>query len=350
MLAVMQVTERCNLRCHYCYLPTASQKDMPMPLAFGAMRILADIARQRRIGRGLSICFHGGEPTLILPRVKKMIAHARGLGINEFIIATNGVGLDQKTVNFIVENRISIILSIDGVAPAHDHQRVFPDGSGSWLFVDRALDLLSEHAATWAASLQRNPFRFRVTMTPATIPYLARTVRYLSSKPIGRFGYITLVPGNYKGARWPKDRALLKVLKGQVADIRRFFQECDRAGLPRPRVSLNECLSAELTRLDSVLKPRKSSFCAPGDKVMGVSIDGRIYACHLCAVNCHEPANDPFCVGTVQAGLQRALNGASFTTALFNAGHSCFYWNRKESGNLELPTRACEALAEAWYS
>ncbi|MBF0386582.1 MAG: radical SAM protein [Candidatus Omnitrophica bacterium] len=350
MLAVMQITERCDLRCHYCYLPPASARDMPLALALRTIDRLVDIARSQKVKDPVSICFHGGEPTLVLARVARVMAYARRRGINDFIIATNGAGLDRKMVDYIVANRISIIMSVDGVAPAHDHQRVFPDGRGSWRLVDRALDLLSEHADSWAAGLRRNPFRFRVTLTPASSVFLARTVRYLAAKPLARHGYITLVPGNYPGARWPEYKELLKLFRGQVEEIKGLFRECDLAGQPRPRVCLNECLGAASTSLGYLTATQAEPFCGPGEQVMGVSIDGRIYACHLRAVNCQEKDNDLYCVGTVQKGLSQPLQDGLFTVLGRNPKCSCLYWNARESGLPETPVRASAALYEAWCS
>jgi uncharacterized protein len=68
---------------------------------------------------------------------------------------TNGVMLDESTLDRLVRAGISIGVSVDGAAESHDRHRRYRDGRGSHAAVDRALALLSEprHRSSFAGLL-----------------------------------------------------------------------------------------------------------------------------------------------------------------------------------------------------
>jgi uncharacterized protein len=113
-----------------------------------AARRIAEHAERHRLAR-VGVVLHGGEPLLAgtdrLVRLADEVRAATPTGCEVTVgMQTNGVMLDQSTLDRLVRAGISIGVSVDGAAESHDRHRRFRDGRGSHAAVDRALALLNE--------------------------------------------------------------------------------------------------------------------------------------------------------------------------------------------------------------
>ncbi len=87
--------------------------------------------------RNLEVDFFGGEPLLNMDVVKKLVKYAREVeqarGKNfRFTLTTNGVLLDEDTMDFLNEHMHNVVLSLDGRRHVHDHYRKNLAGEGSY--------------------------------------------------------------------------------------------------------------------------------------------------------------------------------------------------------------------------
>ena len=152
---VLKVHQLCNLACDYCYvyeLADQSWRDRPRLMSPEIWRAaagrIADHVREHQLDR-IGIVLHGGEPLLAGPdRLLELTTDLRaavpaGCAVSVGI-QTNGVQLDEATIERLTGHGISIGVSLDGTAADHDRHRTFKDGRGSHARVDRALRLLSE--------------------------------------------------------------------------------------------------------------------------------------------------------------------------------------------------------------
>ncbi len=152
---VLKVHQRCNLACDYCYvyeLADQTWRDRPALMSrdtwLAAARRIAEHAERHRLAR-VGVVLHGGEPLLAgtdrLVRLADEVRVATPTGCEVTVgMQTNGVMLDQSTLDRLVRAGISIGVSVDGAAESHDRHRRFRDGRGSHAAVDRALALLNE--------------------------------------------------------------------------------------------------------------------------------------------------------------------------------------------------------------
>jgi uncharacterized protein len=152
---VLKVHQRCNLACDYCYvyeLADQTWRDRPALMSrdtwLAAARRIAEHAERHRLAR-VGVVLHGGEPLLAgtdrLVRLADEVRAATPTGCEVTVgMQTNGVMLDQSTLDRLVRAGISIGVSVDGAAESHDRHRRFRDGRGSHAAVDRALALLNE--------------------------------------------------------------------------------------------------------------------------------------------------------------------------------------------------------------
>jgi uncharacterized protein len=95
--------------------------------------------------RAVKLKYAGGEATLNFPLVVALHHYAKtqaaeyGLHLRE-VVLSNGVGLTTAMIDFLRDENIRLMISLDGVGAAHDMQRVFANGKGSFLQVSRAVD------------------------------------------------------------------------------------------------------------------------------------------------------------------------------------------------------------------
>jgi 7,8-dihydro-6-hydroxymethylpterin dimethyltransferase len=118
VLAQIDLTNRCNMRCPVCFANAAAAGGVFEPP-------LEEIVRQLKVLRGLeptpctAIQFTGGEPT-IHPRFLDVVSAARDMGFSHIQIATNGLTLAEE--GFARECRRAglhtLYLQFDGVGEA----------------------------------------------------------------------------------------------------------------------------------------------------------------------------------------------------------------------------------------
>ncbi|MGE5785467.1 MAG: peptide-modifying radical SAM enzyme CbpB [Myxococcales bacterium] len=138
-------TERCNLNCIYCYLPSSQRRDgMHMSVAdtLAAMETLhAYFSGHMPPGRLPQVVFHGAEP--LLNRDAVMAAIGRYSDKIRFGIQTNATLLDGSAVDFLVRHRVAIGLSLDGSdSEVSDATRKTWSGEGTHHSVVKALQRL----------------------------------------------------------------------------------------------------------------------------------------------------------------------------------------------------------------
>ncbi len=134
----LHIAHDCNLRCSYCFASTgdfgAGRKLMPVETGKKAI----DFLLKRSYGRrNLEVDFFGGEPLMNFDAVKEVVAYARSkeaeYGKNfRFTITTNGLLLNDDSIDFINREMSNVVLSIDGRQEVNDRVRARVDGSGSY--------------------------------------------------------------------------------------------------------------------------------------------------------------------------------------------------------------------------
>ncbi len=143
LVAWLHVTNECNLRCSYCYL---KKTDEAMSEEVGQQAIEA-IFRSALANNytQVKLKFAGGESTLNLKLVIQMQKQAQALA--KFhnleltsVILSNGVALSQRSLQAIIQHNMELMISLDGLGEAHNSQRVFANGSGSFISVARTIE------------------------------------------------------------------------------------------------------------------------------------------------------------------------------------------------------------------
>lgn len=134
----LNVAHTCNMKCHYCFANQGNfgLKAQLMDFSVGRKALDFLIARSGQ-AQNLEVDFFGGEPLLNWPVVTQLVRYGRemepstGKRVN-FTLTTNALLLDDGIMDFIIENDISVILSLDGRCSTNDRHRIMSDGSGSY--------------------------------------------------------------------------------------------------------------------------------------------------------------------------------------------------------------------------
>lgn len=142
----IHTTNKCNLRCIYCYVPkgrwTLSEEVMD--------KLFAAILLDHKL-HDLDVVdfkFAGGEPLLALRSIKAMVAKAKvvlepeGIKLNWSII-TNGTLINSAIARYLKEQRFSAMVSLDGIEE-FNQARIYADGRKSWQEVIHGVDILLE--------------------------------------------------------------------------------------------------------------------------------------------------------------------------------------------------------------
>ena len=135
----LHVSHDCNLRCRYCFASTGDfGTGHRMTMDFDtAKRAIDWVVEKSGKRRNIEVDFFGGEPLMALDTVKRTVEYARSLEEKHdkcfrFTITTNGVLLDQDTIDYINREMSNVVLSLDGRREVNDHMRPTVNGKGSY--------------------------------------------------------------------------------------------------------------------------------------------------------------------------------------------------------------------------
>lgn len=185
----LQLTERCNLACRYCYVRRRRHPDPVDCTTDLCERFIAFALRES--GERVKITFFGGEPLLRPDLTRHTVACGRqaaarhGAKTIGFHLVTNGTLLDDETGDFIAAEGIGLEVSLDGPEEIHDANRRYTDGSPSFRrvygnllrFVERHPDhpvsifsvITSADALPWLQALCRGLETEGLTFNPARL-------------------------------------------------------------------------------------------------------------------------------------------------------------------------------------
>jgi uncharacterized protein len=134
----LNVAHACNMKCSYCF---ASQGDFGMESGLMSLetgkRALDFLIEKSGPVKNLEVDFFGGEPLLNVTMLKRLVQYGRqregecGKHFN-FTLTTNALLLDDEVTDFVINNQISVILSLDGRPETNDRHRILNNGEGSY--------------------------------------------------------------------------------------------------------------------------------------------------------------------------------------------------------------------------
>ena len=147
----LNVAHACNMKCHYCFAQQGDFGQSPALMSIQTARKALDFLLQKSGNiKNLEVDFFGGEPLLVFPMLQELVLYARqreeatGKRFN-FTLTTNAVLLDDEVVNFVIDNEIAVILSLDGRKEVNDRHRILKNGEGTYDLILPRIKNMVEH-------------------------------------------------------------------------------------------------------------------------------------------------------------------------------------------------------------
>ena len=284
----LHIAHDCNLRCGYCFASTGSfghDRGLMSPeVACRAVDFLLEHGGSRKHAE---IDFFGGEPLLNMATVRAAVAHIRKREaetgkIFNLTLTTNAVLLNQENLDFLNQENIQLILSIDGRREVHDRMRPFAGGAGSY---DKVL--ANMHKAV--DSRQGANYYARGTYTAYNLDFAADVLALADEG----FGCLSVEPVVAKDAPYGLCEEQLPELFAQYDLLAAEYQRRHREGNGFDFFHFNVDLE------NGPCLTKRLSGCGAGHEYYAVTPDGDLYPCHQFV------GRDDFKVGTVFAGIDQ---------------------------------------------
>lgn len=134
----LHVAHDCNLRCKYCFAGTGDfghdRSLMSKEVGEKAVDFIIANSGHRK---HCELDFFGGEPLMNMPVVKHVVEYVRKREMEtgkefKLTLTTNGVLLNDANIEYLNDNNISLVLSLDGRKEVHDNMRPNVAGKGSY--------------------------------------------------------------------------------------------------------------------------------------------------------------------------------------------------------------------------
>ena len=144
----LHLTDRCNFRCSYCYLPHV-REDMSVEVGRAAVESAFRSAILHNFKK-IKFKYAGGEPLLQYPLIMELHSHARRMAdenslILEEVVLSNGSLLNAEIADAFKSQNIQLMISLDGLGDHHDIHRSYAGGRGSFADVSDAVELALQH-------------------------------------------------------------------------------------------------------------------------------------------------------------------------------------------------------------
>ncbi|WP_435174226.1 radical SAM protein [Actinacidiphila sp. bgisy145] len=189
------VGHRCNLSCVYCFSEVGHST---ATLEADRMMAVVDHTLERRPSaqnKLFGVNFFGGEPTLAMSDIEKVVAHTERMCAAKkvapyFTMVTNGTA-PREALQYLVDHRFTLTVSMDAAPERQGGQRIY----GKRHNVDQTIDTIRFLADAGV------PYRVRSTVTGETVHHMGETVEFFAGlgadfihfEPVGPVG--TTTPG-----------------------------------------------------------------------------------------------------------------------------------------------------------
>lgn len=155
---VLYVTNKCNLNCTYCFV-NKSNEVMKMKTYIDAFN-----KYKEKID---TITFFGGEPLLYTKLISQIIEYNKSNGYYyNYVINTNGIGINDNLISLCKNNNILINVSLDGCLKSNIKNRFEEE---KFKLVEKNIKMLKDN---------KIKFVINYVITPNNIEYIEESLWY----------------------------------------------------------------------------------------------------------------------------------------------------------------------------
>ncbi|MTJ82877.1 MAG: peptide-modifying radical SAM enzyme CbpB [Telmatospirillum sp.] len=262
-------TERCNLNCSYCYIPSDMRRggtQMDRDRLLAALETLHGYFRGHMPADRLpQVIFHGAEPMLARDAIFAGIEAFKDRF--RFGVQTNATLLDEEAIAFLTGHGVGIGLSLDGpTARIADRTRQRWNGDGVFDHVVRAIERLDGYPG----------FNVICTMTEENLPHLTQLVDFFHEKRVPAC-MLNVTRCTQPGARGLKgdDKAVSDAFLAALERTHTLYRETGRKLVVANFANiLIAILAPTARRLMCDISP-----CGGGRSFFALAPDGALFPC-----------------------------------------------------------------------
>ncbi len=278
----IDLTERCNLRCTYCFCDYSINEkntkttNIGTDLTFELGKEIVDWFLSKEVSgseKMLQIDFWGGEPLLKFDLMKEITAYVREQEKTsdkrvKLGFTTNIILMDEEKINWFSDNKVNYLLSCDGIGDSNAARKMV-NGNNSW-------DVISEKL-----TLIKKTYSEKKLIDTEIFPAIRLTVNKFNLNKFGE-DLISFFEMGFKGSffsenfdeEWNEEdfiifeKQLMLIIEyrlKQAKENKKFF----------PTKFLDDAL-----RYHRSLVNESTRSCGSGHGFMAISTEGAIYPCH----------------------------------------------------------------------
>ena len=315
MKLTLNLSERCNLACAYCYYREKGRAS----ISFETIKAAIDMSVKHDDKTG--ICFFGGEPLLEKELIAETVNYTRSIYKETghkffFSVTTNGTLLDEGFLQFAKKVNLVIAVSHDGLMS--EGGRNYNVAAGFDSDKIRLLLKYQPHAIVMAV------------VNPLSVSRFAESLEWLFAQ-----GFRYLISSPAHGAHIGWDEKNCDALQEQYEKIARLYVKWTKAG---EKFFLGAFETKITSHTEGENYVQKS--CHIGRDQISVAVDGKLYPC------VQFVGNPDFCIGDVFNGIdgkrQQALalhrcNSALCAKCAISSRciHTCGCMNNLDTGSVD---------------
>lgn len=300
---IIHLTNRCNLRCKYCY-----QNKKDKEIDFENIKSLIDYEISKN-SKNAIINFYGGEPLIARKTIYDTIKYIKSKKTKTkfyYSMTTNGTLWDDEFISFVKKNNfISIAYSIDGNRYTQDLNRVTADGKSTF-------DIVETNARKILSKLKNMQVMAMVVITKNNLKYLGENTEYLFNLGFRKINFLFDYFQNWE----EKD---LYDIKEKFRDVTRVYEKW-----------LLDEKDVEIVVIDEKIKSHIDgkydcgANCKMGMYAINVSTNGNFYPC-MQLVDIEE-----FKIGDCKTGIDYDTRARLLKNSKKEIGNcrNCTYRNR----------------------
>ena len=271
----LHIAHDCNLACRYCFAEEGEYHGRRALMSFEVGKKALDFLVANSGNRvNLEVDFFGGEPLMNWDAVKKIIEYARGKEEEynkkfRFTVTTNGMLLNDESIDFINNEMSNVVLSLDGRKCVNDAMRLTVNGKGSYdIFVPKFQKLVEKRR-----NGKYKEYYVRGTFTKNNLDFTKDV--YHIADDLG-FDQLSVEPVI---AEETEPYALTE------ADLPKIYEEYEKLAVEMIRRKKEEggCFNFFHFMINLDQGPcaiKRLRGCGCGNEYVSVTPDGDIYPCH----------------------------------------------------------------------
>jgi len=280
MNLVLSLTERCNLRCTYCYYKV-SHEARSLVMSNDIMEAAIRLAFERTLSLNqhfLNITFFGGEPLLCMDSIRRGVEFAKSLAQERFgddvslgppstntmspkfrlrfAVNTNATLLDDAIIEYLKQEKFRIYLSLDGPEAHHNVCRKQVGGAGSFKLIEPHIPALTKLDTVVLSVVTRE-----------NMHSLSEAVRWIQAQGFRNMTAAVDFDGKWTGEEFD-------VLAAEYEKLAQFWLEIKRNKIPFYLGTIQDKLKFRLTG-----QRHRTSSCQVAEGIVACAANGNLFPC-----------------------------------------------------------------------